>query len=247
MEDYWIDPRLKQGKHYPTELTRLIEVFNGKRIMKHVGKGARRVFSQQEREVRKIKGMFERYFFYQSRMVRFQKYFDTVITQDNKDEWNLRKIRALRKEFSAKWKEEFPSEKPGEVIGNIIKKVNGKLRFANPQLLKRSLSWNTFYLEPIAIVLSSMGAKKKFFSRNIDVTFTYWELLAKVIDGLNPRLIRKCAYCEKIYFSLQRKKFHTECRSRYFSEKYGKEGRNAERQKQYRQRKQKKLKARTRA
>lgn len=241
MEDYWIDPRLKQGKHYPVELTRLIEVFNGKRIMQHVGKGARRVFSKQEKEVRKIKGMFETYFSYQSRMVKFQKYFDIIITQDNKDEWNLKKIRAIRQEFSEKWKEEFPSERPREVIENIIKKVNGKLRFANPQLLTRS---HYFYLEPIAIVLSSPGAKKKFFSRNIDVTFTYWELLAKVIDSLNPRLIRKCAYCGKIYFSRQKKKFHTECRSKYFSEKAVKSGFAKKWQKDYRDRLKKKTKAR---
>lgn len=243
MENYQIDPGLKPGKHYPSELVKLIEVFRGGRVVQHIGKGARQAQLQQEKEVKAIENMFKDFFFYQARVLKFQKYFDVKITPDNKAEWSLEKIKSLRQEFDRKWKEEFGTEEPTLVIEGIIKKANAKLKLANPQLLRRSAH---FYLEPIAIMLTSTGAKKRFYLRDRGETFTYWELFAKVISGLDPRLVHRCAYskCGKVFISKQRKKFHTECRSKYLSEKAVKSGFAKKWQKDYRDRLKKKIKTR---
>jgi hypothetical protein len=238
MENYWIDPKLKEGKHYPGELIGLIEMFNGGRVVQHVGKLPQ---AQQEKEVKAIETMFKDFFFYQARVLKFQKYFDVKITADNKAEWSLKKIKAFRKKAHKEWKKEFPSEEPLPIIEGIIKKVNGKLKLAHPQLLRKSFSQN-FYLEPIAIT----GAKKRFYSRNRGETFTYWKLFAKVISGLNPNLVHRCAFpkCGKVFISKQRKKFHSGCGQKYLSEKAVESGFAKKWQKDYRDRLKKKAKAR---
>ena len=72
-----------------------------------------------------------------------------------------------------------------------------------------------------------------------------WVLLAQVIDskdghGLKPKLVHQCLYCEKIFISRQRKKYHPNCKPKFLSEKAVREGKARERQKLYRQRKKKK-------
>ena len=243
MEDYWIDPRLKQGKHYPAELTRLTEVFNGKRVVTHIGKRAKLRKIQEGKEVGAIEKMFQDYFLYQARVLKFQKYSewgqDKIKASTSGKEF-ADKIKALREDLKTEWDREFGTEKPGLVIEGIIKKVNAKLKLAHPQLLSKSYGPG-FYFEPITIY-----GKRRFFLRDQAETFTYWELLAKVIATLNPRLVHRCQYepCSKIYFSRQRKKFHTECRSRYFSEKAVKNGFAKKWQKDYRDRIKKKAKNR---
>jgi len=64
-----------------------------------------------------------------------------------------------------------------------------------------------------------------------------WGSLAKVMGEMDHRLFHQCEYCKKIFFSRQMKKYHRECQPKYFSEKYKKEGRFAERMKWYRSRK----------
>jgi hypothetical protein len=235
-ENYWIDPKLKEGKHYPTELIRLIEAFNGKRVVTHIGKRAKLRKMQEGKEVGAIEKMFQDYFFYQARVLKFQKYSewgqDKIKASTSGKEF-ADKIKVLREDLKTEWHKEFGTEKPGLVIEAIIKKVNAKLKLAHPELLSKSYGPG-FYLEPITIY-----GKRRFFLRDQAETFTYWELLAKVIATLNPRLVHRCQYepCSKIYFSLQRKKYHSECRSKFLSEKYRRDGTRARIQREYRERK----------
>jgi hypothetical protein len=73
---------------------------------------------------------------------------------------------------------------------------------------------------------------------NIDV---WWHSLAKVIEGLDSKLVHQCEACGNVFISKQTKKYHSECRGPYlskiFSERYVKSGRAASKQKAYRERK----------
>src|SRR4030042_147548 len=149
MENYLIDPRLKEGKDYPIELSSLIEAFKGGRFMVLKGKGAELTKKKENKEVRIIEKMFIDYFLYQARMLKFEKY-NLTITKDNISEWPLDKIKAHRKELNKVWKEEFGTEKPNLTVEKIIKKVNAKLKIANPGLMRKGAGPG-FYLEPIIL------------------------------------------------------------------------------------------------
>lgn len=108
-----------------------------------------------------------------------------------------------------------------------IERINTKLRGMSPQLL-----------------FDAKGGHELVFKVTRETVLfgmmELWELLAKAIDskgGLNPKLVHQCPYCKKIFFSRQRKKYHSECLRRFFSEKYKKEGLGKKWAKDYRERK----------
>jgi hypothetical protein len=229
MENYWIDRKLKPGKDYPPELIRLTDYFN-KKLEPFVKPISRR---QQQKELQQIERIFNEFFFHQSKVLEFdRKHRDLAVVSASFNPRRLGLVTQRKKDYWQAFLKEHGKD-PRGIINRCINKVNAKLKLTSPQLLLRD---GTYYLEPIAVF------SMRYLQRDKGAAIDLWELLAKIIDGVNPSLYKQCAYCKQVFFSRQRKKFHSECRSKYFSEKYGKEGRNSERQKQYRLRKKEKTK-----
>ncbi|MFH0789148.1 MAG: hypothetical protein V2B13_16240 [Pseudomonadota bacterium] len=116
---------------------------------------------------------------------------------------------------------------------SIIRRINARLKNLHPEL-QRNVSGG-YSLKPVVVNLD-----KDFLAEG-----RIWSLLADVIDsekGLNKNLVHECPYCEKIFIARRGKRFHSFCRSKYFSEKYTNEGIAARRQKEYRERLKKKSK-----
>jgi hypothetical protein len=230
MENYRIDRKLKSGKDYPPQLITLIHYFNKKwePSVKPEGNRGRR---QRQKELKQIERIFNEFFFRQSKVVEFdRKHRDLAVVSASLAPGRPGLLTERKKDYWQAFLKEHGKD-PREIINRCINKVNAKLKLTNPELLPRG---GRYYLEPISVRFSVRSLQ-----RNEWAAIDLWELLAKIIDGLDPSLYKQCPYCKQIFLSRQRKKFHSECRSKYFSEKYGKEGRNAERQKQYRLRKKK--------
>ena len=111
-----------------------------------------------------------------------------------------------------------------------IKRVNHQLRMFYPRLLPDGKDGWT--LDPFTIESKDDPTR----SREI------WQYLAQAISGMKRKHVFPCVRCGKIIISKQKKKYHSYCQAKYFSEKYVKEGIAKRNQKAYRDRKKEKLK-----
>ena len=232
VENYWIDRKLKSGKDYPPELIQLTNFFN-KKWEPFVKPGGRRERRQQHKELEQIERIFNEFFFHQSKVLEFDKKHRDLAVRTLSLLPGQPPFVTRKEDYWQAFLKDHGKD-PRGIIDRCINKVNAKLKLTSPQFVLRG---GRYYLEPMAANISF-----RYLQRDKGEAINVWGLLAKIIDGLDPSLYKQCAYCKQVFFSRQRKKFHPECRSRYFSEKYGKEGRNAERQKQYRLRKKKRAK-----
>lgn len=240
--NYLIDIKLKVNRHYPPELEVLTNLFErGFAFLPFITEPkSRKVRGKVGMEIQLIEKTFLDFFLNQSNLIKYELDLEKwkkkhIRVKDAKTELNkeLQRLREAAKE------EPGPCDK--RIVIRSIDRINRKLKFFNPRIQGGGKGYQlnfTPYITP--------ENTRAFIKKPGLLAVMGWAWLAKVIDKLDPRLFHQCDYddCKKIFFSRQIKKYHTECRSKYFSEKYKKEGRNAERQRQYRQRKNKKMKVR---
>jgi hypothetical protein len=223
ISNYEIDWRLKPGKDFPEELLPLILYFRerkipGFEIVKGIAPNAAPLSSGKYPKSKKLTGIVEKQITQAEQI--FKDYFLNSTPQHAKIPYRK-------------------SSKIYEVTSPIrekcAKKINARLNYVRPQLI-----WDSEGGHKI-----DLSVKAEMNTLAMDV----WVFLAQVIDskdghGLNPNLVHQCPYCEKIFFSRQRKKFHPACKTRYFSEKAVDSGIAAKRSKKYREKKKNKIKAR---
>lgn len=223
IENYQIDPRLKVGRDYPDDLIRLVKAFITHEMM--LTSSSRKKTWSLERQILLAEETFKEYFLHNTTLPIQEK--EIIILKDGKEEVvkdseEIKKVLKKMKDIDA-------------IHLNCIRRINARLKYFSPQLtsnLEHGYKLEPFYLE----------WKKDNLGEGI-----VWSWLAATIDsrkGLNPELVHECFYCKKIFFSRQRKKYHPECQSKYFSEKAVKEGIAKRRQKDYRERKKKNVRVR---
>lgn len=257
-ENYLIDPKLKKEKDYPPELETLLSIFQGKGPFKITMEANRNLIEAYRKPVNLVERTFKEYFLHRPKIVAI-KIFDSQKSEPQiiRDPKEIEKVAQARKNFD-------PIHK------SCIRRVNAKLKYLSPQLLTSDVMYG-YELEPFAMGYERKRVKKReVFSsaeraKMFPISWQFiacvaagempqrkliwgelilWAWLAKVIDsknGLDPRLVHQCPYCKKVFFSRQRRKFHFECRARFFSEKAVREGAAKKRQKEYRERQKEKL------
>jgi hypothetical protein len=112
------------------------------------------------------------------------------------------------------------------LMQRYFSKVNKKLKLINPVLMSGS--------DPTGVFINYVPTATK---RDRGGVLMRWMWLARIMENLDPKLVHECPYCKKIFFSKQRKMYHPECRAKYFSEKYAKDGRSKMWAKDYRKKK----------
>jgi hypothetical protein len=225
VENYWIDKKLKSRRDYPPELITLTAYISKR--WKLSDPGDRRGRQQQQKELGQIERIFNEYFFCQSKVKEFdKKHRDLIEVYASLIPWEPHTVKRGKDYWQAFLEEN--GEDPRRIINRCIQKVNAKLKETSPQLSEKG---GRYYLDPAAIRFD-----RRCLERNRGGIIEQWILLAKVIDRVDPPLYKRCAHCQQVFFSRQRKKYHTECRSKYFSEKAVKTGLARKRQKAYRER-----------
>ena len=220
--NYLFDKKLKPGKHFPKELPLLTAMFNKPNPLKILGhfSPSRRVNEKAKKEISLAEKTFMDFYF-------------PEILANKKQAMHERFINSLD-----------DSLKPAVLGLELqVKKwctetVNKRLKYYYPQLFPSPQG----QYENYCLTLMLLRKNKDDLGQ-----FEIWEWLAKTIEGLDPKLVHRCAYCRKIFFSRQKKKFHSQCWPKYFSEKYVSEGIAKKNQKAYRDRKKEKLKGRKKA
>lgn len=216
IENYQIDKRLKVGRDYPSELLPLLRAFT-MREMGFTSNRKEKIRSYQ-RQISLAEKTFRQYFLHNTKL---------KIEEDKIEMVRLGKIETITdpkeiQKILKRMKDVDP------IHLKCIKRVNARLKYFNPQLM---FDGNfTYKLEPFYLEW-----KKDNLGEAI-----LWSWLAAMIDskgGLDPELVHECFECKKIFFSRQRKKYHPECQSKYFSKKAVREGIAKRRQKDYRERK----------
>ena len=220
--NYLIHLKLKKGRDYPSELLRLIKIFQegDKALLFTIKKGISRI--QVNNQIRLIEKTFLDFFLnHDSQMVdpcsieKFQKCYE-------------RSKPLCSKSCSTM------------IIKKTLDRINRKLGEIHPFIIEEDLEKKSYSFNPFSY-FNSRNAKH-FFKNPRKHALEGWLMLAKVIVGLKPNLVHKCEVCGKIFFSKQRKRYHPECYERFISEKRKKEGLNKKYQEAYRQRKKEKLK-----
>jgi hypothetical protein len=191
IQNYWIDPKLKKGKHYPPELINLL-------------------------------------FFFENRQL-FPSIQNPIIDTHLEAEKDL-----IEKTFL----DFFLRQRNSQVVSDCVKRINKRLENVNPQIEYDNERKKYLLKLPYETAIDSKKYRK--YSKQPGLYYLFvWNWLAKVIDGLDPRLVRQCEACKKIFISKQKKKFHSWCRGPYlsklFSARYVKSGKAAEKQKRYRE------------
>jgi len=214
VEKYQIDHRLRPGKDYPVELIPLLKAFRT-RSMGFTPPNTRKKIGAYQRQISLAERTFKEYFLHiVEGIIKIRKSLPGKI-EVIEDPEKIAKLALKIKTID-----------PLHV--NCIRRVNARLKYFTPQLIGDGEAG--YKLEPF-----TLESKKDLFGEAI-----LWAWLAKVLNsrtGLDPGLVHECLYCQKIFISRQRKKFHPECQKKYFSEKYILEGIAKERQKAYRVRK----------
>lgn len=240
MPKYLIHRRLKVGKHYPPELPALTSLFEGGiAIFPFALPGqSRKVKNVMRLEIQLIEKTFLDFFLNRSNLIKYELKFDEW---KKKHSTNQNPKAAIRKELQRLSKAAKIESGPCsiKVVNRCVDRINRKLKFFNPRIQSGSEGYKLNFTPYFTSENSKVFLKKPSLLPVIG-----WAWLAKVIDGLDPKLFHQCGYCQKIFFSKQIKKFHTECRSKYFSEKAVESGFAKKWQKDYRRRLKKKTKAR---
>jgi hypothetical protein len=254
--NYFIDPKLKGGRDYPDELIQLLRLFVGgpeALAIKFFPANDMRANTDFSLEVKLVEKTFRDFFLNRSNVMKYEisyklpeydpkkyKTFDDFKADYERERTKLKRRypNDVRKSRERASKETGPCSP--RVISQCVNRINTKLKNFNPQIIFRT-SDGRYEIDP-TFPMWSMG--KTLTKRPGKGALFAWAWLAKVVNGLDPRLVHQCGYCKKIMISRQIKKYHPPCRSKHFQELYGKEGRNAERQRQYRLRKNKKTKTR---
>jgi hypothetical protein len=112
-----------------------------------------------------------------------------------------------------------------------IRRVNAKLKLINPVLSRNEKGGYDFK----EIICGSNIAKRDPYTGGEGIECWVW--LAKVIAGLDPKLLHQCLHCQNYFFSRQRQDYHPECKPKFFLEKYKKDGRQKGWEKESRKRK----------
>jgi len=212
---YGIDRKLKPGRHYPEELQFLFAFFTSRKNP-DLGAVSKKLNKKFERNLVLVERSFKDYF----------------LLPPNATYRDLK----LNKPLSEMTPREERKIVNNWVHDNIVRRINARLKLLNPGLWPNGSGGYKF--EPVVVNIN-----KDFLAEG-----RVWEYLARVIDsekGLNRNLVHQCPKCKKIFIARRGKKYHSFCRSKYFSEKYTNEGIAARRQKEYRERlkeKSKKLK-----
>lgn len=222
IENYQMDPRLKVGRDYPFELSPLVRAFRT-REMGFIRTNSKKKIRSYQRQISLAEKTFREYFLH------------TV--------QGITRIESTRPGKTEVIEEPEEIKKRSKRIKNIdpihincIRRVNARLKYFTPRLIGDG--GHAYKLEPFTL----WENKKDPFGEAL-----LWSWLAATIDskeGLDPELVHECFYCKKIFFSRQRKKYHPECQSKYFSEKAVREGIAKKRQKDYRERKKKNIRMR---
>jgi hypothetical protein len=113
-----------------------------------------------------------------------------------------------------------------------IRRVNAKLKLVNPSLQPNGKGGYDLERETI---WSSNSAKRDRHTGG--QVIDCWLRLAKVLSRVDPKLFHRCLECRNYFFSRQRKDYHPECKPKFFSEKYKKNGRQKGWEKESRKRK----------
>jgi hypothetical protein len=213
IQDYQIDPRLKAGKDYPSELELLFEKFKSRKMGLLQTNSKEKIRSYQ-RQIELVEKTFKEYFLITATITGIEKITPGKIER-------ISEPQELEKE--AKRVKNFDP-----IHRNAVRRVNARLKYFTPQLWPRADFG--YRLEPFFL-----DNKKDPFGEVL-----LWAWLSLAIAELDPELVRECAYCGKIFISRQRKKYHPECQRRFFSEKAVLEGIARKRQKDYRERKKEK-------
>ncbi len=204
--NYGIDRKLKPGRHYPGELQILFAFFTSRKNP-DLGATSRKLNKKFERNLVLVEKSFRDYFLLPSNAT-----YRDLKPDKRMSEMTPREERKILYNW---------------VHVNIVRRINARLKYLHPELFGDGSGG--YKLEPVVVNIN-----KDFLAEG-----RVWELLAKVIDnekGLNRNLVHECPYCKKIFIARRGKKFHSFCRSKYFSEKYTNEGITARRQKEYRDR-----------
>jgi len=223
--DYDMDPRLKVERDYPYELSPLVRAFRT-REMGFLRSNSKKIIRSYQRQISLAEKTFREYFLHTVEGI------DSItITRPGKSEV-IKDPEEIKKRAKR-----IKNIDPIHV--NCIRRVNARLKYFTPQLIGIGGEF-VCELEPF-----NLEYKKDPFGEAI-----LWQWLAIAMDskkGLDPELVHECPYCNKIFFSRQRKKYHPECQSKYFSEKAIREGIAKRRQKDYRERRKKNVRVKEKA
>jgi hypothetical protein len=221
IKNYQMDPRLKAGRDYPFELISLVKAFKTGEMGLLRTNSKEKIWSYQ-RQISLVEKTFREYFLHTVQGITSIKTTRPGKTETIEDPEEIKKRSKRIKNIDP-------------IHLNCIRRVNARLKYFTPRL-KDDIE-HAYKLEPFYL-----GNKKDPFGEAI-----LWAHLAMTIDskeGIDPELVHECLYCKKIFFSRQRKKYHPECQSKYFSEKAVREGIAKKRQKDYRERKKKNIRIR---
>ena len=220
MANYLIDSRLQEKKDYPSELLPLLRAFTTREIG-FTTTLKRRDKQIYQRQISLVERTFREYFLHTvqgiSKILSGKPGKLETIQNASHIEKRAKRIKSI-----------------DPVHVNCIRRVNARLKYFAPQLVGDGEV--AYRLEPFFLEIKKDPCGEAML----------WSWLAVTIDskeGLDPELVHECLYCKKTFFSKQRKKFHPECQSKYFSEKAVMEGDAKRRQKDYRERRKKKLRA----
>jgi hypothetical protein len=230
---YQIDHKLKAGKHYPKELTQLIDIFTRRAIFPFKINALTETMKYNiEHDLTVIEKLFRGYFLNAANLLKYSKAFSTEEMRKKGTKKFNAEIEALAEK--AQKEEGFCDLK---MLQGCVRRVNRELKSFFP-ILHPVRNGYRLSMEPTTKIGDAIR------ERPWGLLGEAWPLVAKLIDTLDPTIVKECAYCHKIYFSKQRKMYHTECRAKKFSEKYRDEGRNAEKMRAYRLRLKKRPKRR---
>jgi len=108
-----------------------------------------------------------------------------------------------------------------------IRRVNVGLQYLHPVLERHPVLgdfWIDYQLGPCD--------SSYYYEHSALGSYSLW--LMKIFVGLDPKLVHRCPYCDGIFISRQKRKYHSPCKHKFLAQEAVRRGLAAKRQREYR-------------